>query len=309
MNTHHFSEANQQPRVAFNKIGPDDLRYADLVNRGINKRFAGKPDYVRLVSSTSQIVDAVQEAVHDQLRVVVRSGGHCLEGFVADPAVRVVIDTSLMTNISYDPDMNAFAVEAGALLGEVYRKLFLGWGVTLPAGISPNIGIGGHVLGGAFGYLCRQHGLAVDHLYGVEVVVVDETGTAKSVVATREPTDPNRDLWWAHTGGGGGNFGIVTRYWFKSQGVSGTDPTKLLPRAPASVLRFKTQWNWEDLDERAFLRLVRNHGEWCERNSEASRGVAAPRRAPDRHQRGGRRGLHARNRHDLLACLCPLSFP
>ncbi len=270
MNTHHFSEANQQPRVAFNKIGPDDLRYADLVNRGINKRFAGKPDYVRLVSSTSQIVDAVQEAVHDQLRVVVRSGGHCLEGFVADPAVRVVIDTSLMTNISYDPDMNAFAVEAGALLGEVYRKLFLGWGVTLPAGISPNIGIGGHVLGGAFGYLCRQHGLAVDHLYGVEVVVVDETGTAKSVVATREPTDPNRDLWWAHTGGGGGNFGIVTRYWFKSQGVSGTDPTKLLPRAPASVLRFKTQWNWEDLDERAFLRLVRNHGEWCERNSEAN---------------------------------------
>ena len=49
-----------------------------------------------------------------------------LEGFVADPAVRVVIDTSLMTSISYDSDMNAFAVEAGATLSEVYRKLFLG---------------------------------------------------------------------------------------------------------------------------------------------------------------------------------------
>src|SRR2546426_972643 len=91
--------------------------------------------------------------------------------------------------------MGAFAVVSGATLGEVYRKLFLGWGVTIPAGISPNIGVGGHVLGGAFGYLCRQHGLAADHLYGVEVVVVDETGTARSVVATREPSDPNRDLW------------------------------------------------------------------------------------------------------------------
>jgi FAD binding domain/Berberine and berberine like len=262
MNTHH-------PRVASDKIGPDDLRYADLVRRGFNKRFAGKPDYVRLVGSTEQVVNAVQDAVRDKLRVAVRSGGHCLEDFVSDPAVRVVIDTSLMTSIYYDPDMGAFAVESGATLGELYRKLFLGWGVTIPAGISPNIGVGGHVLGGAFGYLCRQHGLAADHLYAVEVVVVEETGTARSVVATWEPSDPNHDLWWAHTGGGGGNFGIVTRYWFRSPGASGTDPARLLPRAPSSVLRFKTQWNWEDIDETAFTRLVRNYGKWCELNSEA----------------------------------------
>ena len=132
--------------------------------RGFNKRFAGKPDYVRLVGSTEQVVDAVQDAVRDKLRVAVRSGGHCLEGFVADPAVRVVIDTSLMTGVYFDPEMGAFAVEAGTTLGEVYRKLFLGWGVTIPAGESPDIGVGGHVLGGAFGFLCRQHGLAADHL-------------------------------------------------------------------------------------------------------------------------------------------------
>src|SRR3984893_7640175 len=105
MTTHHPSHSHQHPRVASDKIGPDDLRYADLVRRGANKRFAGKPDYVRLVGSTEQVVDAVQEAVRDQLRVVARSGGHCLEGFVADPAVRVVIDTSLMTDIYYDRDM------------------------------------------------------------------------------------------------------------------------------------------------------------------------------------------------------------
>ena len=44
-------------------------------------------------------------------------------------------------------------------------------------------------------------------------------GRAASVIATRENTDPNRDLWWAHTGGGGGNFGVVTRYWFRDQRI------------------------------------------------------------------------------------------
>ena len=261
--------AQRHPRVAPGKIGPDDPRYADLVRRGYNKRFAGKPDYVRLVGSTEQVVEAVQVAVRDDLRVAARSGGHCLEGFVGDPAVRVVIDTSLMTDVCYDPEMTAFSVEPGATLGEVYRKLFLGWGVTIPAGESPDIGVGGHVAGGAFGFLCREHGLAADHLYGVEVVVVDGRGKARSVVATRESSDPNRDLWWAHTGGGGGNFGIVTRYWFRSPGAGGTDPARLLPTAPDSVLTFRAEWDWETFDEAAFTRLVRNHGAWCERNSGA----------------------------------------
>lgn len=248
------------------KVEPDDPRYADLVRRGFNKRFAGQPDYVRLVRCTDDVVRAVQDAVRDGLRVVARSGGHCLEGFVADPAVRVVVDTSLMTGVGYDPEKAAFAVEAGATLGEVYRKLFLGWGLTIPAGESPDLGVGGHVLGGAFGFLCRQHGLAADHLYGVEVVVVDESGTARSVVATREPSDPNRDLWWAHTGGGGGNFGIVTRYWLRSPGASGTDPALLLPKAPRSVLTFRVAWPWEGFGPAAFGRLARNFGSWCERN-------------------------------------------
>jgi FAD/FMN-containing dehydrogenase len=257
-------------RVRADRIGPEDPRYADLAHRGFNKRFRGQPDVVRLVCSTEQVVDAVEDAVRDQLRVVVRGGGHCLEGFVADPAVKVLIDTSLMTGVSYDAQMSAFAVEAGATVGEAYRRLFLGWGVMIPLGESPDLGMGGHVAGGAFGFLCREHGLAADYLYGVEVVVVDESGTARSVVATREPSDPDRDLWWAHTGGGGGNFGVVTRYWFKALGAAGTDPSSLLPKAPDSVLTFRVAWNWDDFDEPRFARLMRNHGEWCERNSGAA---------------------------------------
>lgn len=203
-------------------VRPDDPRYGELMQRNFNRRFTGKPDYVRLVASTAQTVQAVQEAVHDGLRLAARSGGCCLEGFVADPAVRVVIDLSLMTELAYDPSLDAFAIEPGVTVGEAYRKLFLGWGVTLPAGQSPYIGMGGHVMGGGHSFLSREHGMLVDHLYAVEVVVVDASGTARSVIATSEPSDPNRELWWAHTGGGPGNFGIVTRYWFRSPAPRGT---------------------------------------------------------------------------------------
>lgn len=138
--------------------------------------------------------------------------------------------------------------------------------MLIPAGESPDIGVGGHVLGGAFGFLCRQHGLAVDHLFAVEVVVVDETGAARSVVASRADSDPHRELWWAHTGGGGGNFGIVTRYWFRSPGAVGNSPARLLPTAPARMTTFKAEWTWPQLDEATFASLVRNYEGWCARN-------------------------------------------
>ncbi|MER7890103.1 FAD-binding protein [Micromonospora sp. NPDC094482] len=173
----------------------------------------GAPDEVRVVGSTDQVVSAVQDAVRTGRRVAVRGGGHCFEGFVDDPAVRMVIDMSGLTGIYHDPRRFGFAVEAGATLGDAYRRLYLGWGVTIPGGSCPGVGVGGHIAGGGYGRLSRLHGLVVDHLYAVEVVVVDRGGTARAVVATRERTDPNRDLWWAHTGGGGGNFGVVTRYW------------------------------------------------------------------------------------------------
>ena len=210
-------------------------------------------------------MQAVQEAVRNGSRVVARSGGCCLEGFVADPAVQVVIDTSMMTDLHYDPTHGAFAVEPGITLGELYRKLFLGWGVTLPAGQSPYIGMGGHVMGGGHSFLSRQLGMTVDYLWGVEVVVVDASGTAKSVVATRESGDPNRELWWALTGAGGGNFGIVTRYWLKSP--EGSDVFSPLPSAPGTVVTFKAEWSWTDVNEAVFRRLVGNYCDWCEDNS------------------------------------------
>ncbi|MEU3356045.1 FAD-binding protein [Streptomyces sp. NPDC037389] len=248
-------------------VGPDDTRYPSLILRGSNARFVGKPDYIRVADTTGQVVEAVQQAVREGRRIAVRSGGHCFENFVDDPSVKALIDLSSMNAVHYDASRRAFAVEPGALLGQVYRRLFTEWGVAIPAGATAEVGVGGHVLGGGYGALSRRYGLSVDHLYGVEVVVVDASGKASNVVATRDSSGPLRELWWAHTGGGGGNFGIVTRYWFRDPAATGSDPARLLPRPPASVLTFTASWSWKDLDERSFARLVRNHGTWYENNS------------------------------------------
>ena len=118
-----------------------------------------------------------------------RSGGHCLEGFVDDPAVECVIDLSRMDSVYYDPGQRAFAVEAGATFGRLYPALDMGWGVTLPGSTCPSVGVGGHVIGGGFGALSRLHGCISDHLYAVESVVVDANGKAKPVIATRDEGD------------------------------------------------------------------------------------------------------------------------
>src|SRR6478672_4618815 len=146
------------------RIGPDDPRYRAVVEKRFNKRFSATPDYVRLVGSTVEVVAAVSDAVKEGRRVVATSGGHCLEGFVADPDVRVIIDLSPMKRVYFDAAMRAVAVEAGATVGETFRALAEAWGVVVPLGEYPGIGMGGHVAGGAFGFLCRQLGLAADYL-------------------------------------------------------------------------------------------------------------------------------------------------
>ncbi|TQN28287.1 FAD/FMN-containing dehydrogenase [Haloactinospora alba] len=244
-----------------------DLRYPGLT-RGQNQRWVSRPDHVHLPTTTGEVVAAVGHAVRNGSRLTVRSGGHCYEEFVDRPDVDVIVDMTQMNAVTYDEDREAFMVEAGASLGDVYDTLLKRWGVTLPGGSCYPVCAGGHVPGGGYGALSREHGLISDHLHGVEVVVVDGDGTARPVVATREEDDPNRELWWAHTGGGGGNFGVVTRYWFRSpRAESGCTPDAALPAPPASVWIHRSEWSWDDMTRERFGALLRNYGSWLEENS------------------------------------------
>ncbi|MFC3966314.1 FAD-binding oxidoreductase [Nocardia jiangsuensis] len=214
-------------------LGVGDPRYLPLTMRGYNRRFTARPSKIFLPGDAEQVRLAVERSLGEGLTLGVRSGGHCFDDFVDNDRTRSLIDLSKLTGIGWDAGHGAFSVGPGAELSAVYQALHP-WNVTLPAGICLAVGIGGHVCGGGYGPLSRSRGLVADHLYGVEVVTANADGTASLVLATRD--GPHSDLWWAHTGGGGGNFGIVTRYLFRSPDADGGDPARALPRSPGGML-------------------------------------------------------------------------
>jgi aclacinomycin oxidase len=100
-------------REQFAVVHPGDPLYRDLQLRGFNRRFVGTPDSVLVVNDTDQVVNAVDAVVASGRQLAVRSGGHCTEGLVDDPAVECVIDLGQMDAVYYDRRRRAFAVEAG----------------------------------------------------------------------------------------------------------------------------------------------------------------------------------------------------
>ncbi|MFV2171497.1 FAD-binding oxidoreductase [Actinomadura sp. LOL_016] len=246
-------------------IRPGDKRYAGL-SRGFNQRWIGEPEYVRLVRTGEEVRAALERAVNEtpadpsRSRITVRAGGHCYEDFVCGKDVRVILDISPMCRLYYDEAMKAYCVEAGATNRHVYGQLYPVSGKVLPGGSCHSVGLGGHVPAGGFGPLSRQHGLTVDYLYAVEVAVVDGDRNVRLVVARRDDDDAERaELLWAHTGGGGGNFGIVTRFWFRG-----------LPEPPRNVLVTGLAWAWDDFTRDDFGELLAGFGEYFRDNQDPS---------------------------------------
>ena len=238
-------------------IRPDDPRYDALVV-GTNQRFVGTPDCVHLVGDADEVVSAVQSAVDSGRRITVRGGGHCYENFVSFNPRGVIIDLSAMNHVHVDrraPDTVIF--EGGCTLLNVYSQLFKQFNRTIPGGSCYSVGLGGHVCGGGYGLLSRLHGLVVDHLYGVEIVVVDHAGVARKVTVTRDTRGwREADLYWAVRGGGGGNFGIITKYLFNLDE---------LPQPPKHVVLSTAAWSWEELrDYGRFRGLLDEYGRYFE---------------------------------------------
>lgn len=225
--------------------------------RGLNRRWVGHPQYVQVCGSTAQVLETVQRAVDQQLRVMVRCGGHCYEDFVCDNDGGVIIDLSPMSGV-YGEGSEIYCVEGGATLWNVYTRLYREYAVALPGGSCYSVGVGGHVTGGGYGLLSRLHGLTVDYLYAVEVVYVDQAGKAQVVIAKADSTDPHeRELLWANQGGGGGNLGIVTRFWFRG-----------LPAAPTEAWLSTQAWDWSKLSDEQFAGLIGRYGEFMVTNSD-----------------------------------------
>jgi FAD/FMN-containing dehydrogenase len=250
-----------------------DPRFAELTH-GDNQRFPVVPEAFVLPRSASDVVAALQPAVNAGHEVSCRSGGHCGQDFVGTPRRHLVLDLCRLDDIRLTEDGQGVRVGAGATVGQVQKALFRQWGAALPLGACSAVGMGGLVAGGGYGTLSRQLGLVADHLDAVEVAVVDEHRQVRLVTARAGDQGDLGDLFWAHTGGGGGNFGVVTAYEFRSPRQLATADIAL-PRAASALNVQKVMYPWAMLDQAAFGTLVRRFFDWHERHHAAGTAQAS----------------------------------
>ena len=168
-----------------------------------NGRFADRlPGGVARCRTAEEVQAALLWARTYRVPISVRAGGLSQAGYSNTRGL--IIDVSLMSAAVVDPQTGLLTAQAGARHSDLFAAMRQA-GVAITHGHSPHIGLAGLVLGGGVGLNMRRHGLACDQL--LEAEMVDAGGLVKK--ASREQ---NADLFWALRGGGGGNFGICTRF-------------------------------------------------------------------------------------------------
>jgi hypothetical protein len=168
-----------------------------------------RPLLIVRCADAADVTASVNFARQEGLLLAVRGGGHSGAGLgICDGGL--VLDLSPMNGVRVAPDAQTVCVDGGATWGAVDHATHA-FGRAVPCGIISTTGVGGLTLGGGHGYLTRKFGFTIDNLLEVDMVLAD--GSFVSANATKEP-----DLFWA-VRGGGGNFGVVTSFMFRTQPV------------------------------------------------------------------------------------------
>ncbi len=212
-------------------IGPGDAPY-DEARAVFPGGFDRWPAAIVRPETSSEVAQVVSFVRDEGLELAVRSGGHSGAGHgVLDDGV--VLDLRAMRGIEIDAEERTAWAQTGLTAGE-YTDAAGEHGLATGFGDAATVGIGGITLGGGVGYLSRLQGLTIDGLTAAEVVTAD--GRVLEVDAESDP-----DLFWAIRGGGG-NFGVATRFRFRLHEV----PTVvggmlMLPATPEVLSSFLAQ--------------------------------------------------------------------
>lgn len=199
IDTHALTDLRSRFRGTLLRPGEEGYDEARRVWNGAVDR---RPRLIARCAGADDVVTAVRFARQHDLEVSVRGGGHSIAGLsVCDDGL--MIDLSTMKAIQVDPQAQTATAAGGVLWGELDRAT-QPHGLATTGGVISHTGIGGLTLGGGLGHLMRKHGLTVDNLLSVDLVTAD--GELRHVT---EQSDP--DLFWGLRGGGG-NFGIATRF-------------------------------------------------------------------------------------------------
>lgn len=182
-------------------VQPGDDAY-EAARHIYNQNIDRSPALILMCVDSADVIAGVNYAREQGLDLSIRGGRHNVAGFGSNDD-GVVLDLRQMNNVHVDPDRKIAWVGGGATWGDVDHAAWP-FGLATPGGILSTTGVGGLGLGGGFGHLTRQFGLVVDNFRSMDVV----TAEGKLVRASK---DENPDLFWALSGGGG-NFGVVTRF-------------------------------------------------------------------------------------------------
>lgn len=201
-----LSPSISELRALFNGrvIAPDDPRYEEARTPfygGVDKH----PAAIVRVADAGDVSRLVSLAREHGFELAVRSGGHSGAGHCTSEG-GIVLDLSAMKKLEIDHEHQTAWVETGMTAGE-YTAAVGAQGFVTGFGDTGSVGLGGITLGGGVGYLVRKYGLTIDNLLAAEMVTAD--GQLLHV-----DENSHADLFWAIRGGGG-NFGVVTRFKFR----------------------------------------------------------------------------------------------
>jgi FAD/FMN-containing dehydrogenase len=185
-------------------IRPEDESY-DVARQVHNANYDRRPVAIVQAVSAADVARTVVFARETGLELAVRGGAHSLAGYGTTEG-GIVLDLGQMKGLHIDPIRRLAWAQAGLRAAE-YTVAAAEHGLATPFGDTGSVGIAGLTLGGGIGWLVRKHGLAIDALVSVEIVTADGR-----IVVSSESEHP--DLFWA-VRGGGGNFGVVTRFQFR----------------------------------------------------------------------------------------------
>ena len=230
-----FSEGLRGPAIGREHPEYDEAR--KLFNGMIDKQ----PLLIARCADAADVVAAVNFGRDNGLPIAIRGGAHNGPG-LASVNDGLVIDLSLMKGVRVDPAKRTARVGGGCVTGDVDHAT-CAFGQAVPFGVISTTGVAGLTLSGGHGYLSRQYGLAADNLLEADVVLAD----GRFVTASETE---NADLLWGLRGGGG-NFGVVTSFLFR------TNPVGMLYAGPiifdladaATVMRWYRQFQANSSDE------------------------------------------------------------
>jgi len=207
---HHDAHSIPELRALFNGrvIATDDPHYESartVFYGGIDSR----PSAIIRVVDAGDVSRLVKLAREGGFELAVRSGGHSVAGH-STTEDGVVLDLSAMKDLQIDLEEQTAWAETGLTAGE-FTSAVGKHGLAIGFGDTGSVGLGGITLGGGVGYLVRKYGLTIDSLLAAEVVTADS-----QLLHVDDKSHP--DLFWAIRGGGG-NFGVATRFKFQLQEV------------------------------------------------------------------------------------------